>query len=450
METSHGTDFRARPAVDDAVRRCRPGPAILVEHLHRQQLPVEPAVRRWRRWRQQRLLALIALQAALLAGAARAADNPEAALNDPDRVGWRLFVEATAPVAADGRVLPRFLTWANDGDTFAPDPRWPATPTPLTLATPALFLAAEAGDSGVTRRLVPAHGGSLEETRRNRASFDFIVGHGLYKVSGLKAAFGQDLEFPTDAIEVKSNWYPVADPADPGRSGVPGFAGPPGETAARYLVATAGDGRAYALVSLHVISKLVPNWTWATFEHEDNPARCDLLGCRDRFGAAVPAVPPHPAPGQGYGACAPGPALAAMFKAAGTDPVFAHYCLKGTQSDFTDASGLAVRLGNSVTEAPFVDRSSCMTCHGRAGFDADGHASSNGGLDMPARNPPLGPIDPAWFWAASTPPYYPMYQGMRALFRIAQPVDFVWSIPFCALDDTATPPETRSRNCAEK
>jgi hypothetical protein len=33
---------------------------------------------------------------------------------------------------------------------------------------------------------------------------------------------------------------------------------------------------------------------------------------------------------------------------------------------------------------------------------------------------------------------------------IALAADFVWSIPFCAIDDTANPPETTSRFCANK
>jgi hypothetical protein len=57
-----------------------------------------------------------------------------------------------------------------------------------------------------------------------------------------------------------------------------GFAGTPAEAAKLYHVNSAG-GKQYALVSMHVISKMVPNWTWATFEHKDNPGRCDVIGC---------------------------------------------------------------------------------------------------------------------------------------------------------------------------
>ncbi len=48
----------------------------------------------------------------------------------------------------------------------------------------------------------------------------------------------------------------------------------------------------YALVAMHVISKMVPNWSWATFEQVNNPGRCDILGCVDSFGAVPARVPP--------------------------------------------------------------------------------------------------------------------------------------------------------------
>ena len=43
-----------------------------------------------------------------------------------------------------------------------------------------------------------------------------------------------------------------------------------------------------------------------------------------------------------------------MFAAAHLDPAYSNYCLKGSQTDFTDATGLAIRVGNSVTEKGFV------------------------------------------------------------------------------------------------
>ncbi|MFW8588891.1 hypothetical protein ACOJBM_40890 [Rhizobium beringeri] len=58
---------------------------------------------------------------------------------------------------------------------------------------------------------------------------------------------------------------------------------------ADYYVSEAPDGKKYALIAMH-ISKVLPNWTWATFEHQNNPGRCDYTGCHDAYGAVVADV----------------------------------------------------------------------------------------------------------------------------------------------------------------
>lgn len=362
---------------------------------------------------------------------------PNPALNAPDELSWQLFVQVTAGAGGTNAL---FETWASDTDTFQEHPQFPAVPTPLSLHAPVVpsegRLSLQANGGLVPA--VPPNPNIGEETRRNQAAFDFIVQNNLYRVSGLRTAFGKTLSFPINAVEVKANWLPV--------SMIPSFT--LGRVTSQdvpkvFHVNTGSDGKQYAMVSMHVISKLVPNWTWATFENRLNPGRCDLLGCRDAFGAQQAFVPPNPQQGQGYPDCSKTPALTALFPSSGWDPAFGNYCLKGSQTDFTDNTGLAVRLGNSVTEDGFVQQSSCITCHGRAGFDANGRATSSAGFD--ANGAPLGPIQPNWFWSFSGSP--PIYQGMPGLTRVGTSADFVWSIPFCALDDTITPPK---RHCVGK
>jgi hypothetical protein len=273
-----------------------------------------------------------------------------------------------------------------------------------------------------------------EETRHNRAAFDYIVQNNLYKISGLKAAFGRKLSFPSDSIDVKANWVAVSD--------LPAFTNNQ-VTAAQapqlYHVNSAG-GIQYALVAMHVISKQVPNWTWATFEHRFNPARCDIIGCKDNFGAQTTFMPSNLVARQGYPDCAKTPELLALLKAADIDPVYQNYCLKGSQTDFVDNVGLAVRLGNSVTEELFVATSSCMTCHGRASFGKDGFPNSFGGqlgFDPNAPIGPLGPLLPEWYFTSTGQP--PIFEGMPGLNQIATSADFVWSVPFCVYIDTQDP-----------
>ena len=391
-------------------------------------------------------------------GSGFAQTDPNPAMNNPDQQAWTLFLTVNADAKTAGNNNALFETWARDGETFVPNPVWPTTPTPVATGERALGLVLQrARPGGVTPFAVPG-GNATEETRRNKPDFDFIVANNLYKVSGLKAAFAANkpLVFPIDSIEVKANWVEVS-----ALKAFNGFTGTPEEAAKIYHVNSAG-GKQYALVSMHVISKLVPNWTWATFEHKDNPGRCDVIGCKDSFGAQ-PAVTPPLSPvesHQHYADCVKTPALTALFGKAHLDPAYANYCLKGSQTDFTDATGLAVRVGNSVTEGTFVAQASCMTCHGRAAFDKAGKATSFAGFDpitisLPAvpqntGNAQVGPINPNWYWIAGGPPSYPVLAGEFDIQQIALAADFVWSIPFCAIDDTANPPQTKSRFCANK
>jgi hypothetical protein len=200
---------------------------------------------------------------------------------------------------------------------------------------------------------------------------------------------------------------------------------------------------------MHVISKQVPNWTWATFEHRFNPGRCDVIGCRDSFGAQTPLVQPQSPSGQIYPDCTKSAALSALLAATNIEPVYVNYCLKGSQADFVDNVGLDTRLGNSVTEDGFVPSSSCITCHGRAAFDRDGQMTSPAGfVNVNVRPPigPLGPLLPTWYWSFTGQP--PIFEGMPGLTRTGTSADFVWSIPLCAIDDTQNPPP--DSNCLGK
>ena len=341
---------------------------------------------------------------------------PNPAMNAPDELAWLLFLDVNADASTPGNNDALFETWPNDGDTFTIKPaRFVREHRPLRLSPQALVAAHD-----------PSLEGAGEETNRNQAAYDFIVENHLYSVRGLQAAFGKTLHFPADAVEVKANWYPI--------ERIPGYEGAPSEAYRIYHVSNDASGHAYALVSMHVISKAVPNWTWATFEHENSPARCDTLGCTDTFGAQTPFVAPNTARAARYGTCPHTAVLNALFARARIDPAFRHYCLKGTQSDFTDSTGVAVRLGNSVTENGFVAQSSCMTCHARAAFDRDGKMTSFGGFDSNG-NAFIGAVNPAWFWSSEN------------ATRIATQADFVWSIPFCAIDDTSAAPGP-SRRCA--
>ena len=104
-----------------------------------------------------------------------------------------------------------------------------------------------------------------------------------------------------------------------------------------------------------------------------------------------------------------------------SDPGWLSYRLKGTQTQFTGATGTRTRLGNSVTEGGFVNSSSCITCHARASTGAVGsippalgvfmnRASETGCLESANGTP-----DPDWFVDSRQP-----------ASLIALQTDFIW------------------------
>ncbi len=269
-------------------------------------------------------------------------------------------------------------------------------------------LAAVLSNAPETRRAISA-------ARRRRG--DIFCGK-LYTRAGLRTAFasGQPISFPIDSIEVKANWKPAGN-----------------RSPSEFYTNTASDGKRYALVSMHIISKRVPNWTWATFEQKENLGRCDFIGCHDQFGATTSDVDANPTSGGRYNPCIKTPAVKKLFADAGMPALWENYCLKGSQVDFTTATGIPTRLGNSVTEDGFVETSSCMTCHSRASVNGLGRNIYGGGFitsPNPATCPPQQPCSPngsplpAWFW--NNP-------GQPNQSTLTLQTDFIWSIPRSAI-----------------
>jgi hypothetical protein len=343
-----------------------------------------------------------------------------AAVGAPDEYAWRLFVALNWPLGADGAVDPRrrlgadgpvaWESWAGANAVFLdhgadPGP-WPdATRTALA---PALrFESGSLKDRPNLRRVVAgrmepvtdplADASRLTEIRLNRASFEYIRAAGLYSVEGQARAYDGAVEvaFPAGAKQVKAKWRPVT-AAERGRY--------------HTLEVTMADGsrRLYGLTALHVASKDLPSWFWATFEHVDNATLPDgdgwRLPSRDTFAC-----------GAGHPDCNRAPAGIGL---EGT--VWQHYRLRGTMTGFV-ADGAPARLANSELEAGMQESASCATCHARAAVARVGgrlerlpifQAGTDGVRD---RRGFTGTPDPSWYAGPAGEP----------LFR---PLDAVWSL----------------------
>jgi hypothetical protein len=314
-----------------------------------------------------------------------------------------------------------------------------------------------------------------EVTIRNRAFHEYLFANNLYNSNGVAAVFkanddnqkknapyaadsrsasrGQParlskIDFPPEAIMIKSNWLFDGIAKE---LGISNSADKPFITQRMTTSVQYGEGAqavncrltgTHYLMAFHVSSKDTPNWVWTTFEHIATPGRCDFIGCNDAYGySSTDKLPPGVARNyiaprvksddlvmapsivfdtdKLYPVEAINPGLDQVFKTLGigTSPSrdrdqpaigdlgWRSYRLKGSQVDFTNAMGRKTLLGNSITEAGFMNGSSCITCHARAGVHVAANQTnffrlsvfsknlSDYGYGLSVHDTP----DPAWF-----------------------------------------------------
>lgn len=321
---------------------------------------------------------------------------------NPDRYAWKVFIALNKPQSSPGNNNVVWENWIDSGlvyDDPNNKPKWPeggnapikydlkinlASRVELSLDPSQKSVAQEPG--------LPRYDGELEEIRMNRATFNYIVRNKLWYLEGQQEAAksGEDLSFPPESIEVKAVWKTIN----------------PQDRPYYHSQKILGEGQSfqnYGLVALHITTRDIPNWFWATFEHVDNPRRGKSLPSKDRFGLS---------------GTRPSPAVLAMFKKAGLGSEWQNYRLEGSQFEFTDGAGKPTLVGNSEIEGvEFEDvmkSSSCITCHARSAVDREGKFPD----PYRRRNPfqgYIGPSNSRWFLNAS---------GKKRYMQR----DFVWSL----------------------
>jgi hypothetical protein len=350
-----------------------------------------------------------------------------AAVSRSDEYAWRLFVALNWPADAATRGPDRrarfgadrpvvWETWQSAGNVYLDDGADPGpwlTGAVAPLAAERRFETTSLRDLPNLRRVVNgvmvpvvdpiANARRLTEIRMNRKSFEFIRARELYNIEGQLRAYASAsaVSFPYGARDVKAKWRPIT----------------AGERSRYHTIQVRladGTQRLYGLTALHIASKDLPHWFWATFEHVDNPSLADSEGwqlpSRDRFACRGEPSDCNRAP-SGIGL-------------EGT--VWRYYRLRGTLSRYTDAHGEPERLANSELESGMQGSSSCITCHARAAIGmkageverlAAFATSDRGSSDDPLiRRGFIGEPQAAWFEPEGQ-------AGTR--FR---PLDFVWSM----------------------
>jgi hypothetical protein len=202
-----------------------------------------------------------------------------------------------------------------------------------------------------------------EQVFVNPPERDFIEQNKLTTLTGQQAygkQNGNAITFPWNAIEVKADWVPTSS-----------FTGQTFSCPDPNLYTQTLNGVCYALVGLHISSKALPDWVWATFEPASaitNPNRCDptlYSTCFDPWGTT--SSTPY-----GKGQTVPqSQQLQQLMTSAGLNPVFKNYYLTGVQTQFV-AGGKPVPLGSSFVEfnaGVLPGQASCISCHKYAYFD---------------------------------------------------------------------------------
>lgn len=354
-----------------------------------------------------------------------------AAEKNADEYAWRLFIALNWPADAVGRTADRaarfgadrpvvWETWQGTQEVYLEDGADPgpwamrqsANPVPPERRFDTFSLQTMSNARHIVGGvMVPvvdpiATAKRLTEIRMNRTTFEFIRARELYNLDGQLRAFADrgPVSFPYGSKEVKAKWRPIN----------------PSESSRYYTTrVTFADGtrRLYGLTGLHIASKDLPHWFWATFEHVDNPKLADSEGwqlpSRDRYSCGNDPADCNQAP-RGIGV-------------EGT--VWQYYRLRGTLTGYVNSAGGPELLANSELETGLQRTSSCITCHSRASigviagvaarlpiFDS---SQSEADHDVRIRRGFNGLPQPEWFQSSGP-------DGQEhAVFK---PLDFVWSL----------------------
>ena len=341
--------------------------------------------------------------------------------NDPVQTSWAIFVAAMCPSGPSSQPL-AFENWIEQAQQYPAAPgAKPAKPARFKHGSPlALIAAARENKAALTsfpsndcnagrgnpnvifceEVYISPMASRYIDTPAPKATLKFRAPQAKFANAPPPFPFPPgwgNIQFPWPAVEIKVDWiqYTGSCPASLNGS----------------VWMENAQGNCYALAGIHVISKLLPQWIWATFEPQNstsNPNRCVALGCNDPFGSN-PAQTPKNQPGFTTQIT---PQLQGMMTAARLNQVFQNYRLDGVQTRFVDNNGNPTLLGNSIIEGENVGmpltQASCITCHSVSSIKADGTDGIQNLTSNFIGNPPpmpagFAPRDFVWSFSMACP-----------------------------------------------
>jgi hypothetical protein len=283
-----------------------------------------------------------------------------------EQTAWQLFVAATCPVNNTQYPYIQWETWVEQNQLYAVPGAVQALGTnerPRFHMSPLAKIMQERKRTRTVKpdKILPESANQgcnsdtwskrtiCEEARLNPDAQSYVTSQKLTTKQGQIAFItaGQTFQFTPSAVEIKADWIEL-----------PTCNNPPQAVHIEQI-----GNVCYALGGIHLISKLVDKWIWATFEPQNgvtNPQRCVVLGCNDTWGSNPPT-----SSGSNTQLTQ---ALADLMTQANLAPEWRNYRLDGIQTDFL-SGGMPTRLGNSIIEGDNAGNpeamkvSSCITCH---------------------------------------------------------------------------------------
>ncbi len=291
-----------------------------------------------------------------------------------DEFMWTVLLNSAQRTLTTKGEKAQFETWASDNvNTFVQSPEWPSPEDPPFKAQ-CKDLTKAGSPLGF---LFPAGGCVIEDIKRNEDLFYHIILLRLNTASGLATEFSKNrqVDMPQPSVAIQAEWVDF----DTLKKWVPGRTSWADSLIKSNYYTTSVDGKDYALVALNIASKQNANWVWGSFEHRDNPGRCDYTGCFDSFGSLTPVQLPNKTQLNTVypNGCMPSDKLRTLYHNKDVKSVWlSNYCLKSTQVDFVDTDSIPTVLGNTVVQGIASDNpivsSSCLTCHSYAAFGSNG------------------------------------------------------------------------------
>ena len=189
------------------------------------------------------------------------------------------------------------------------------------------------------------------DVRDNDSYYNYVVnnpsGYQLYNIEGQQAALKNaafKFSFPASTLEVKASWRVLKSTDDNSRYWT--AIGVYWDNYHKLRAARIG------LTGLHIISRVVDDWVWITFEQVDNPTAT----FKYYLGEKGAALGPNP----NYDTSLD--PINARYEKKLQPTKFQYYKLMKVQTEFT-SSNQPILMSNTQMETYFQETSSCISCH---------------------------------------------------------------------------------------